>query len=64
MKKIGLEEALEEPAFYILGVGGTIAVLLGYITSKKMDIAMLPIWQVIVIIIVILIASAFFSTRE
>ena len=61
---MSLDEALEEPAFYILGGGGTIAVLLGYIMSKKMEITVLPFWQLIIIILGVLVASAFFATRE
>ena len=61
---MGLEEAFDEPAFYILGGGGTISVLLGYIIGKKMDLIVLPFWQLIVIILTVLVASAYFSTRD
>lgn len=59
-----ITEALDEPAFYILGGGGTIAVLLGYIMSKKTDLMVLPFWQLIIIILTVLVASAYFSTRD
>lgn len=59
-----IDEVLESPAFWLLGGGGTIAVILGYIASKRMGLVALPFWQMIVIIIGILIASAFFALRE
>lgn len=58
-----LEEALESPGFWILGVGGTITVLLGWIMSKKMEMASLPVWQLIVIILGVWVASAFFGSE-
>lgn len=59
-----ISEALESSAFWLLSFGGTAAVVLGYIMSKKMELEVLPFWQMIVIILVIFIASAFFATRE
>jgi len=59
-----IEEALNSPGFWLLGGGGTIAVVLGWIMSKKSGWETLPLWQVIVMIIVILIASAFFATKD
>lgn len=58
-----IEEALESPGFWILGVGGTAMVLLGWIASKKMEMATLPFWQVLVMIAAVLIASAVFGTE-
>jgi len=58
------EDILESPLFWILGGGGTIAVLIGWIASRKMEWTPLPFWQIIVIIIGILVASAYFSSRE
>lgn len=58
------EEAFESPAFWILGGMGSVAVLLGWIWSRKAGWEALPIWQVLVLIVGIIIASAFFATRE
>ncbi len=59
-----ITEAFESPAFWLLGIGGTIAVVLGYIMSKKMELVTLPFWQLIIIILVVLLASAFFATKD
>ena len=57
-------EVFEEPGFWILGGGAVIATILGYIWSRKMDWIPLPFWQLIIIIIVEIIAAAFFASRE
>jgi len=59
-----ISEILESPGFWILGGGGTIAVLGGWIMSKRAGWDVLPAWQMIAMIITVLIASAFFGTRE
>ena len=59
-----INEALESPGFWLLGGGGTAAVLLGWIMSKRMGMESLPFWQIIVIVLGVLVAAAFFSTRE
>lgn len=61
---MAIEDALESPGFYILGVVGTLMVLLGWGMSGKMDSGALPFWQVIIIILVIWGASLFFAGRE
>jgi len=58
-----LDEVAGSPGFWLLGAGGTIAVLMGYIMSKKMDMVAMPIWQVAIVILVIWAASAFFVMR-
>jgi len=58
-----IQEAFESPAFWILGGGGTIAALFGWIISKKIGVS-LPFWQLLAIIVAILGASAYFATRE
>lgn len=57
-------EAFESPGFWILGGGGIVAVLLGFIVSKRMGMDILPIWQLIVMMVGILVAAAFFATRD
>ena len=59
-----IEEALESPAFYILSALGIGAEVLGWMASKKMDMPQLPFWQLIVMVIVTIIASAVFASKE
>lgn len=59
-----IEEIVESPAFWLLGIGGTIATMIGYIWSRNQGWEVLPFWQLIIIIITILVASAFFGTRD
>ena len=61
---MSLDEALDEPGFYILGGLGTAAVLVGWIISKKSMEFSLPIWQLLILIVGILVASAFFATKD
>lgn len=56
-------EILEEPGFWILGGGAVIATIAGYIMSRNMGWMPLPWWQLIIIIIVELVAAAFFVSR-
>ena len=56
-------EILEEPGFWILGGGAVIATIIGYIWSRKMEWIPLPLWQLILIIVVELVAAAFFASR-
>jgi uncharacterized protein (DUF983 family) len=58
-----IEEALDEPGFWILGGGGVGMVILGWIISRGMEYS-LPLWQLIALIITILLASAYFSTKD
>lgn len=57
-------EATESVGFWLLGGGGTAMVLLGYIMGKKMGLGAFPIWQLLIIILGIWGASAFFVARE
>ena len=59
-----ISEVLESPGFWILGGGGTIAVVLGFIMSKRMTDFSFPIWQLGIIIIAVLVSAAFFALRE
>jgi len=59
-----LDEVLESPGFWILGGGGTIAVLAGYIMSKRITEFSFPIWQLIIIIAGVLVAAAFFALKD
>jgi hypothetical protein len=59
-----LEDVMESPGFWILGGGGTVAVVLGYIFSKRMDIMPMPLWQIALTIIVVWVAAMFFSMNN
>jgi len=59
-----ISEALETPAFWILGGLGVIAEVLGFIIAKKSDLAIFPIWQFAIVIVITLLAAAFFATRD
>jgi len=63
-KKAQLDEIVDNPAFWLLGGGAVIATIFGYIISKRAGWEVLPLWQMGVIIIVELIAAAFFALRE
>jgi len=56
-------EAFESPGFWILAGGGIAMVLLGWIISKRTMEFSLPLWQVIVSMIGIVVASAYFTNR-
>ena len=59
-----IDEVMESPAFWLLGGGGCIAVLIGWIASKNMGMDALPLWQLVVVLITVVIVSAFFATRN
>lgn len=61
---MGLEEALDEPAFWILGGGGVAMEVIGFIISKNMESGAFPIWQFIVLIIGTIVAAAYFATKD
>jgi len=61
---MSLDEITEKIGFWLLGGGGTAAVVLGYIMSKKAGWMTLPIWQMLVIILVVWVASAFFAAKD
>lgn len=60
---MGIEEALEEPAFWILGGGGVVMEIIGFLIAKKAGLAAFPMWQFGILIIGTLIAAAVFATR-
>jgi len=59
-----IEEIFESPAFWILGIGGIIAEVMGYVMGKRMGWELIPFWQLVVLMVVTLAAAAFFATRE
>jgi len=60
---MGFEDAIEKPGFWLLGAGGSIAVVLGWIFSKNMANT-LPVWQFLIILAVVWAASFFFAARD
>lgn len=50
--------------FWILLILGWSGVILGYKWSLKMDAGALPLWQIILTLIVIFFAAAFFARDE
>ena len=59
-----LIEAFEEPGFYILAGLGIVAEFIGFMVAKKMETGGFPIWQMILIMLVTVVASAYFSTKD
>jgi len=59
-----IEETLASPGFWLLGGGAVAATMIGYIWSKKQEWVALPLWQLIILIIVELLAAAFFAAQE
>ena len=61
---MGLEEALDEPGFWILGGLGIAAEVIGFIISKKSMEFSLPIWQLLILMAGTIVAAAFFATKD
>ena len=59
-----LGELTESPGFWLLDVGGTAAIVLGYIMSKRMDLVAMPLWQVGAMVLVVWGAAAFFAMQN
>ena len=59
-----IEEIIESPAFWLLGAGGVIAEVLGYMWSRNQGWEVMPFWQLVVIILGTLLAAAYFATKE
>lgn len=58
------EEAFESPGFWILAGLGIAAEVIGYVISKRTGIAAFPVWQLILVMIVTVLAAVFFSTQD
>lgn len=59
-----MEEALDSPGFWILGIGGITAEVLGYMMSKNAGWTVMPFWQLILMMVVTVVAAAFFATKD
>jgi len=62
MTGFDISEASEKVGFWILGGVGTACVLLGWMMSRQQDWIALPLWQVLVLIAVVWIASIIFAS--
>ena len=54
-------ETFVSPGFWVLCALGWSATILGWTMSKSMDSGALPLWQVIITLVAIFIASAWFA---
>lgn len=59
-----IDEALDEPGFWILGGGGVAMEIIGWIASKRMGLGGFPLWQLAILMIGTLVAAAFFATKD
>ena len=59
-----IDEALDEPAFWILGVGGIAMEVLGYIGGKSIGLGSMPVWQLVIMMMGTVIAAAYFATKD
>jgi len=61
---MGFNEILESPGFWILGGGGLIAEISGYIIARNLGWELMPFWELLVMMLGTLAAAAFFAGRE
>jgi len=59
-----ISEILESPGFWILGEGGLIAEVLGYMMARSNGWEVMPFWQLLVMMAGTLVAAAFFAMKE
>ena len=59
-----IDELLENPGFLILAGSSVGAITLGYIFAKKMGLEAMSWWQLIVLIVGAIAASAYFATKD
>ena len=58
------EAAMETSGFWILACGGVAMEVLGYVMSKRSGIDAFPIWQLVLVMLVTVLASVYFSTKD
>jgi len=58
------EEAFESIGFWLLFGGASAAVILGWILGKNMMGYSFPLWQILIILVGVFVASAFFAARN
>ncbi len=59
-----IEEMFTNPFTYLLGGGGAVAVVIGWIAARQMEMPLMPIWQMLLMVVVCFIAGAVFANRE
>lgn len=59
-----IDEVLESPAFWILGIGGLAAEILGYVYGRNQGWTVMPFWQLLVMMTGTLLAAAYFATKD
>jgi low affinity Fe/Cu permease len=62
--QLEISDLLENPAFIILAGGGIAMEIIGWIVSKRMMDYSFPLWQLLIMIVVTVIASAIFANRD
>ncbi|MFP4457176.1 MAG: hypothetical protein ACLFPS_05895 [Clostridia bacterium] len=58
------DDVLESTGFWVLGIGGISTELLGWILSRRAGWVTLPFWQLGIMMVVTLIAAAYFGTQD
>lgn len=61
---MGFDDILENPAFWLLGGFGVVAVIIGWVVSSRMEAGSLPTWQMLALILGVIIAAAAFASRD
>jgi len=61
---MGFDDILENPAFWILTGLGVVAIVIGWIISRKSELGSLPTWQMLVLILGVIIAAAVFANKD
>ncbi len=61
---MAIDDILENPAFWLLGGFGIVAVVIGWIVSSKMEAGSLPTWQMLALIAGVILAAAAFASRD
>lgn len=59
-----IDDLIDNPAFLILAGGGILMELIGWVVSKKAHIAAIPFWELLILMLGTIIASAIFANRE
>lgn len=60
-----ISDALDNPAFWLLGGGAVLAEIIGFIISKKSEgLPEFPLWQFLILILGTLVAAAVFANKS
>ncbi len=61
---MGIEDILDNPAFYILAGIGVTAEVIGFIVSKKSGIDAFPLWQFLILVAGTIVIAAIIASRD